>query len=147
VGERLADLDLRSCDDEVVPLSDFCGAGALWIFGASAWCPLCQAVSAEMEAVQAEYAASGLVSIAVVIEQGVGEAPDASNCSAWRAKHGHESVFTLHDPLGVLQPALWPEGSSSLSAFVDGEGVIRGKLVHESNLDTIRDGIEAALAP
>lgn len=36
-GQQLADIKLKDCDGNDVWLSDFCGASALWIFGAHGW--------------------------------------------------------------------------------------------------------------
>ncbi len=146
VGERLTGVVVKDCAGNDVSLSAFCGAEALWIFAAAGWCPLCQSVSAAQESILDEYAGQGLVAINVVVENGQSEPPTADYCALWRATHGHEDVFTLYDPDGDIL-ALWPGGSTSLSAFVDRDRIIRSKLVHNSNKEAIRDEIEATLAP
>jgi hypothetical protein len=145
VGQRLGGIEVRRCSGEVVSLDAFCGAQALWIFAAHGWCPLCQSVSSEQESIQQEYAAQGLVSVNIVVADGLDDPPDAAYCDLWRSEHGHAEVVTLYDPTGSVL-ALWPGGSSSLSAFVDADRVIRAKLVHESSVAKIRAELDAALA-
>jgi len=84
----------------------------------------------------------GVINVAT----GLGETPTADYCQLWRDEHGHEDVVTLFDPTGAVL-ALWPGGSSSLSAYVDRDRIIRGKLEHDANLEHIEAEIEAALAP
>ena len=124
----------------------FCGAKALWIFAAHGWCPLCQSVSSKQEAILADYAEQGLVALNVIVVNGQSEPATPEYCQLWRETHGLQEVFSLHDPEeNVLQ--LWPGGSSSLSAFVDGDRIIRAKLVHDSSEASIRADIEQVLAP
>jgi hypothetical protein len=146
VGERLADVVVKDCAGNDVSLSAFCGAEALWIFAAHGWCPLCQSVSGAQESILDEYAGQGLVAINVVVKNGQSESPSADYCALWRETHGHQDVFTLYDPDGDIL-ALWPGGSTSLSAFVDRNRIVRSKLEHESDQEAIRAEIEAALAP
>jgi hypothetical protein len=145
VGQRLPEISVRRCSGEIVSLNAFCGAQALWIFAAHGWCPLCQAVSSEAEAIQQEFAAQGLVSLNIVVETGTSEPPYESFCELWQSTYGHVEVVTLYDPDGEVL-SLWPDGSSSLSAFVDSDRIIRSKLSHEDDLTIIRAEIEAALA-
>lgn len=146
VGQQLGDVVVKDCDGNDISLEAFCGAQALWVFAAHGWCPLCQSVSGKQESILADYAAQGLVAINVVVQDGQSQPPDPAYCALWRETHGHVGVYTLYDPTESIL-ALWPGGSSSLSAFVDADRVIRSKLVHESNEATIRSEIEAALAP
>jgi hypothetical protein len=145
IGDRLGALTVMDCDGNEVSLEAFCGAEALWIFAAHGWCPLCQNVSENQEAVHDDYAAQGLVSINVVVATGAGETPTASYCALWRETHGQQDVYTFFDPTGEVL-ALWPGGSSSLSAFVGPDRTILSKLEHVSTESTIRTEIEAALA-
>ncbi len=147
IGDRLAGVTVKDCAGNDVGLDAFCGADALWIFAAHGWCPLCQNVSGKQEAILADYAGQGLVAINVVVENGQSQPPDASYCETWRDSHGLVEVYTLYDPTGDIL-ALWPGGSSSLSAFVDRDRLIVSKLSYSANTETaIREQIEAALAP
>jgi hypothetical protein len=146
IGERLAGVTVKDCSGNDVGLDAFCGAKALWIFAAHGWCPLCQSVSGKQEDILADYAAQGLVAINVVVENGQSQPPDAAYCELWRDNHGLAQVYTLYDPTGDIL-ALWPGGSSSLSAFVDRDRIIVSKLVYSANDEAaIRQQIEAALA-
>ena len=51
----------------------------------------------------------------------------------------------IYDPTGAVL-ALWPGGSSSLSAFVDHQRIITGKLVHTADTAAIKAGIQKALS-
>jgi hypothetical protein len=145
VGDRLGALTVLDCDGNEVSLDAFCGARALWIFAAHGWCPLCQNVSENQEAVHDDYADQGLVSINVVVATGASETPTESYCALWRETHGHQDVYTFFDPTGEVL-ALWPGGSSSLSAFIGPDRTILSKLEHVSTESTIRTEIEEALA-
>jgi len=81
----------------------------------------------------------------VVVETGASELPYPSYCDLWQSEHGHVEVVTLYDPDGAIF-SLWPGGSTSLSAFVDADRIIRAKLVHEADLTIIRAELESVLA-
>lgn len=143
VGDQLLDIVVKNCAGEDVSLTQFCGANGLFIFAAHGWCPLCQSVSEQMEAMHDSFAGQGLASVNIVVATGANEPPDADYCALWRQEHGHEDVVTLFDPTGeVLQ--LW-SATSSLSAFIDQDRVIVSKLEHTSNIDAIKAGIQGAL--
>lgn len=144
VGDQLANVVVKDCEGNDVALDDFCGADGFWIFAAHGWCPLCQSVSGKQEGIVADYA--GLAAVNVLLENGTGGVPDEAYCALWRDTHGHDAVVTLFDPTGEVL-ALWPNGSTSLSAFVDRDRIVRSKLEHESSETLIRQNIEAALAP
>lgn len=146
VGNRLPSIQVLTCDDEPFNLDELCGAGALWVFAAHGWCPLCQSVSKNQEAWVDEYAPKGLVAVNILVADMQNNPPTAEYCKKWRDAYGHEDVIQLYDPTGaVLQ--LWPGGSSSLSAFVDADRVIQSKTVHTSDEATLRANIEAVLPP
>jgi hypothetical protein len=145
-GDQLPEIVVKDCEGNDVSLDQFCGAEALFVFGAAGWCPLCKSVSSQAEALQDQYASRGLVSLNILVEDTSGGPPDAALCKLWRDDYGLEDVVTLYDPTGATL-ALWPGGSSSLSAFVDRSRIVTGKLVHESSIDAISAEIEKALGP
>ena len=120
------------------------GASALWIFAAYGWCPLCQSVSGKQEAIHDSFAGQDLASVNIVVATAMGDPPDADYCKLWRDTHGLTDVATFFDPTGATL-ALWPGGSSSLSAYVSGDRIIVSKLVHESDTATIEGEIQKAL--
>lgn len=144
VGNQMPTLIVYDCDGNQTTLDDLCGAEALFLFAAHGWCALCQFVSSYSEEVHQNYASQGLASAIVVVEDEDGTAPDAAYCSAWRDQFGLEDVRVYYDPTGALTN-LWG-GSSSLSAFVDRDRLITGKLVYSSSREAIEHGIEDALA-
>jgi hypothetical protein len=143
-GQQLADIVVKDCNDNDVSLEQFCGADALFIFAAHGWCPLCKSVSSQEEAIHDSFAGKNLASVNIVVETGMGGVPDAEYCKLWRNQNGQEDVATLYDPTGKVL-ALWPGGSSSLSAYVDQNRVITGKLVHNSDVAMIKAQIQGAL--
>lgn len=143
VGDQLADIVVKTCAGEDVSLTQFCGANGLFIFASHGWCPLCQSVSEQMEAMHDSFEGQDLASVNIVVATGANEPPDAAYCALWREEHGQEDVVTLFDPTGAVL-ALW-SGSSSLSAFIDEDRVIVSKLVHTSDIDAIKAGIQGAL--
>lgn len=145
VGNQMPTLIVYDCDGEQTTLDELCGAEAFFLFAAHGWCGLCQYVSSYAEEIQDEYAPQGLASAIVVVQNEDGMAPDASFCAAWRDQFGLEDVRVYYDPTGALTN-LWG-GSSSLSAFVDRDRIITGKLVYSSSREAIEQGIEVALAP
>jgi hypothetical protein len=144
VGQQLPDITVKDCDGADVSLAELCGASALWIFAAHGWCPLCQSVSAQAEAIHDAHAGQNLASVNIVVADGQDGPPTAEYCKLWRDQHGHADVITLYDPTGSIL-ALW-SGSTSLSAFVSSDRVIVSKLEHDSNVDHIEAGIATALA-
>ncbi len=146
IGDQLGDIVVKDCDGNDVSLTTFCGASALFVFGAFGWCPLCQSVSAQQEALTDELAGQNVASLNVIVENAQGDPPNAEYCKIWRDAYGHEDVVTLYDPTGAIL-ALWDGGgSSSYSAFMDSDRVIVSKLEHTSDLEAIKAGIEGALA-
>lgn len=145
IGDRLGSFEVRDCDGATVSLDAFCGAPALWIFAAHAWCPLCRSVSGKQEAILADFADRGLVAINVVAESVESGPPDAELCALWREQHGQMKVYTLYDPTQQILD-LWPDGTSSLSAFVDADRTIVSKLSHVSDETVIRAELERALS-
>lgn len=144
-GQQLPEIIVADCDGNEYSLNNLCGSQAFWLFAAHGWCPLCQNVSANAEAIQDSFADQGLATAVVIVETGAGLPPSASYCKLWRDEHGLSDVVTLYDPTGAILD-VWPGGSSSLSAFIDKNRVIVSKLQHESNLDTIKSNISAALS-
>lgn len=146
IGDQLPSFTVKACDGTDVSLDELCGAKALWIFAAHGWCPICQSVSGDQEAVVDAHASDGLVAVTVIVETAQQAPPDAAYCALWRDTYGLEDVYTLYDPTGALLE-LWPNGSSSLHAFVNRDRVITGKLEHTSNAAAIETQIAQALAP
>lgn len=144
VGDQMPSLIVYDCDGNQTTLDELCGAEAFFLFAAHGWCALCQFVSSYAEEVHHDYASQGLASAIVVVENEDGMAPDAAFCAAWRDQFGLEDVRVYYDPTGALTN-LWG-GSSSLSAFVDRDRVITGKLVYSSSREAIEQGIGDALA-
>lgn len=144
VGDQMPSLIVYDCDGNQTTLDELCGAEAFFLFAAHGWCALCQFVSSYAEEVHQGYASQGLASAIVVVENADGMAPDADYCAAWRNQFGLEDVRVYYDPTGALTD-LWG-GSSSLSAFVDRDRVVTGKLVYSSSREAIEQGIEDALA-
>jgi len=144
VGDQLADIVVKSCDGEDVSLTELCGADALFIFAAHGWCPLCKSASGQQEAIHDAFAGKNLASINVVVATAMGDPPDADYCKLWRDTHGLTDVATFFDPTGAVL-ALWPGGSSSLSAYVSGDRIIVSKLVHDADTTKIKGEIQKAL--
>lgn len=144
IGDQLPDITVKSCDGTDYSLKELCGAQGLWIFAAHGWCPLCQSVSNNAEFIHDGYAGQTLASVHIIVADAQNNPPDGPYCDLWRSQHGHEDVVTLYDPTGTILQ-LWPGGSSSLSAFVDENRVITGKLVHTSDITQIKAGIDQAL--
>ncbi|MEM1030213.1 MAG: hypothetical protein AAF928_05315 [Myxococcota bacterium] len=144
VGEVLPDYALRHCDGREASFTELCGAEGLFIFAAQGWCSVCQGVSLELEAIQAEYRTEGLQTVLVLTEHNTaGAPPDSDLCRTWRTQSPHDEVVTLYDPTGTLE-SLWGGGSSQ-SAFVDRNRVIHSKLVGVGSLDELRVQIESVL--
>src|SRR5262249_22681496 len=116
----------------------------LFLFALHTWCPICQSVSSRIEAIHDSYAGENLATVLVVIANVSDEAPSAADCQAVREQHGHEDVVTLYDPNGIIEP-IW-DGSSGLSAYLDADRIVSGKLVHDGSEASIRAEIDAALA-
>lgn len=146
VGNRLAGIVVKSCDGADYSLDSLCGASGLWILAAHGWCPLCKSVSEQQEAFHDQWAGKGLASVTVIVEDAQSNPPDADYCKLWRETYGHEDVLTLYDPTGSVL-ALWPNGSSSLHAFVDADRVIVSKLEHTSDMTAIQAEIEMLVGP
>jgi hypothetical protein len=144
VGDQLDDIVVKTCEDVDVSLTNFCGADALFIFAAHGWCPLCKGFTGQQEALHDSYAGMNLASVNIVVQNPQGQPADADFCKLWRDTYGLEDVATFYDPTGAVL-ALWPGGSSSLSAYVDENRIITGKLVHDSNVQTIKGEIQKAL--
>lgn len=146
IGDQLGEVVVKDCDGNDVSLTRFCGASALFVFAAYGWCPLCQSVSAQQEALTDSFAGQNVASLNIIIQNGQAQPPDAAYCKVWRAQHGHEDVVTLYDPTGAVL-ALWNGGgSSSYSAFIDSDRVIVSTLAHNGDISAIEAGIEGALA-
>lgn len=145
VGDQLADVIVKDCDGNDVSLQSYCGADALFIFAAHGWCPLCKSVSSQIESIHDSFAGMNLATVNIVVETGLGAPPDADYCKLWRQQNGEEDVVTLYDPTGAVL-ALWPGGSSSLSAYVDKDRLITGKLVHTADISLIKGEIQGALS-
>jgi hypothetical protein len=141
IGNRLASVVVKSCDGADYSLDSLCGANGLWILAAHGWCPLCKSVSEKQEAFHDQWQGKGLASVTVIVADAQSNPPDADYCKLWHDTYGHEDVLTLYDPTGSIL-ALWPNGSSSLHAFVDSERVIVGKLEHTSDMSAIQVEIE-----
>jgi len=144
-GDQLPDIVVKTCDGADYSLKELCGAQALWIFAAHGWCPLCQSVSSQADEIHDSFAGKGLASVNIVVADAQNNPPDAAYCALWRTQHNQQDVITLYDPTGAVL-ALWPGGSSSLSAFVDHQRIITGKLVHTSDTAMIKAGIQKALS-
>ena len=144
VGDKLTGIVVKDCDNNDVSLDKFCAADALFIFAAHGWCPLCKKVSSEAEAIHDSFAGMNLASVNIVVETGLGDVPDADYCKLWRDQNKEEDVVTLFDPTGAVL-TLWPDDTSSLSAFVDHSCLITGRLMHNSDITMIKAGIQAAL--
>ena len=144
VGDQLADIVVKSCEGDDVSLTTFCGADALFIFAAHGWCPLCKSVSGQQEAIHDSFAGKNLASVNIVVATAMGDPPDADYCKLWRDTHDLSDVATFFDPTGAVL-ALWPGGSSSLSAYVSGDRVIVSKLVHDADATKIKGEIQNAL--
>jgi peroxiredoxin len=136
VGQQFPALTVRDCDDHPVSLDAFCGADAMFLFAMHIWCPICQSVSTSIEQIHDGYAGQNLATVLVVIA-------DATDCQNVRDQHGHADVVTLYDPDGVIEP-IW-SGSSALSAYLDADRVITGKLVHDGSEAAIEAEIDEAL--
>lgn len=144
IGQQLPDFVVKNCAGEAFSLTELCGSKGLFVFAAHGWCPLCQNVSSNQEAIQDEFAVQGLASVNIVVQTGSSQPPTANYCDIWREEFGHDDVFTLYDDTGKILD-LWPGSSSSLSAFVDADRVIVSKLYHDGNVETIKAHIQEAL--
>jgi hypothetical protein len=144
VGDQLADIVVKTCDGVDVSLTELCGADALFIFASHGWCPLCKNATSQQEALHDGYAGMNLASVNIIVANAQDDPPDSDFCKLWRDQYGLEDVATFYDPTGAVL-ALWPGGSSSLSAYVDKDRLITGKLVHDSNIQNIKAEIQKAL--
>jgi len=144
IGDQMPSIIVYDCEGNQTTLDELCGAEALFLFVAHGWCELCLYVSSFAEEVEDDYASQGLASAVVIVEDEDGLPPDPAYCAAWRDQFGLEDVRVYYDPGGGLT-ALWG-GQASVSAFVDHDRVIVGKLVYQSSRDAIEQGIEDALA-
>ena len=139
VDEQITNLVFKSCEGTEVALSEVCGADALWLVAAHAWCPHCQQLASFSESLHDRYAARGLASLHVLVEYDPDEAPDADDCSEWRARYEMDQVITLYDDTGASDP-LFEQNFTALNVFVDRDRIIRNK-IHSD----IEGEIEAAI--
>ena len=143
VGDQLDELVMKSCDGVDVSLRELCGADALWISTAHAWCPHCRVLASFAEEVHDSRAANNLASVHILIEWNSGEAADADHCDDWRDTYGHDDVITLYDPNGDSL-ALFEEPYTALNVFVDPHRVIDRKL-HTDIQSDVELAIDLAL--
>lgn len=146
-GNQLGTIVVKDCNDNDVSLDRFCGASALWIFGANGWCASCQTTSNQAESIMASYAGKNVAAVVVLVQNTQVQPPSAADCKAWvQAYHLGTNVVPLYDPNGALQHL---DGTSStlpgLSAFVASDRVITDK-VYEGDKAKIESDIDAALA-
>jgi hypothetical protein len=144
-GNQLGSIVVRDCDGNAITLDAFCGAAALWIFAADGWCPHCQAVTSNAEALAAGYAGKDLAAVNILVSNASGTLPSASDCKAWQVTYGlGTSVVALYDPTGTTIK-LWDNAETALSVFVAHDRTITGK-THSDVTSDITQGIDAALA-
>lgn len=145
-GEQLPRLVVKDCDGNDYTLDNVCGSSATWLFVAHGWCPYCKSVTKDAEATLASYAGRNLAAVNVLVENAASLPPTMTDCKAWRDTYGLTNVIALYDPDGVTK-GLFDAGSSALSVFVDGDRVIRSKIIHTDDPAAIKAGIDGALAP
>lgn len=144
-GNQLGKLVVKDCDGNDVSLDQFCGASALWIFAAHGWCPHCQLVSKNAEAIHASFAGRNLASVNILVENASYETPTAQDCKAWKTANKLQNVVALYDPKGATR-GLWDNNTTSLSVFVDAHRVIVAKS-HTDSTSVLKTSIEKALTP
>jgi hypothetical protein len=145
-GDQLAKLVVKDCDGNDYSLENVCGSSATWLFVAHGWCPYCKSVTNAAESTLASYAGKNVAAVNVLVENAASGPPTMTDCKAWRDTYALTNVVALYDPDGVTK-GLFDAGSSALSVFIDGDRVIRSKIIHTDDLTAIKAGIDAALAP
>lgn len=145
VGDQLATIVLRDCDGNDFSLARVCGASALWIFAAHGWCPHCQLVSKNAEAIHDSFAGRNLAAVNILVETASYQSPTAADCKAWRTANKQQDVVTLYDPNSATR-GLWDNNTTALSVFVDHERRILEKS-HTDSTAALKASIEKALSP
>lgn len=145
VGDRLAELELRTCDGEPFTIRDLCGAQALWLLRAHAWCPTCKSMSDAMEGIHDDFADRGLVTVNVVVQTPSFEPPDEATCEDWRDGFGLDDAIVAYDPNGATDP-LDTDNSTSLNVFADEAQVMVDK-IYTSSSTTVESTLEELLPP
>ena len=144
-GNQLSKIVVKDCDGNDVSLDQFCGASALWIFAAHGWCPHCQAVSKNAEAIHTSFAGRNLASVNILVENASYDVPTAQDCKAWRTANKLQNVVTLFDAKGATR-GLWDNNTTALSVFVNARRLIVGKS-HTDSTTALKGSIESALTP
>ena len=121
-------------------------SSATWLFVAHGWCPYCKSVTKDAETTLSSYAGKNVAAVNVLVENAASQPPTITDCKAWRDTYALTNVIALYDPDGVTK-GLFDAGSSALSVFIDGERVIRGKIIHTDDVTAIKAGIDGALVP
>ena len=116
VGQPAPDFAATTVDGDAVRLSDLRGKPVWLTFGAS-WCQPCRAENADVKAVAEKYAPSGLVVIAVFINE------DASTVKDYADRVGL-SYLKVADPSTTIASQYRILGIPS-HFFVDPDGVLR----------------------
>jgi hypothetical protein len=143
-GDYLQAVPLKDCDGSDVSFDELCGAQALWVSFAHAWCPHCNAVAEMAEDVHDGFAGRELASVNVLMEWNPDEEPNADHCQRWRDAFGLEDVIVWYDPEGVsLQYFELPY--TALNLYIDSTRIIREK-EHTDQQSRITADIEAALS-
>lgn len=139
-----SDLTFRDCEGHDVDLAELCGADAVWLFFAHAWCPSCRSTGNRAEMLHDGFAGRNVASVQIVVEAGGGGPADEELCQRWRDDYEQGDVLTLFDPYGHHTP-LVEGGYTALNVVLDEYHVITPKF-HGSDGPTIETAIETAIA-
>jgi hypothetical protein len=145
IGDQLGDLAFKDCDGQPFDVREVCGADAVWLSFAHAWCPHCQVNAEMMEDLHAELVEEGadLASLNIVVEDGSFNPPTAQVCNDWRTEFQQSAVLTLYDDAGVSF-LLWEESFTALNVVLNSDRIIRAK-IHTDDRDRMQTAIESVI--
>lgn len=145
VGDQLDDLVFKACDGTAFDVRELCGADAVWISVAHAWCPHCQKNADQMEGVLADFRDDGheVAGVNVLVHDHDFDTPTEEVCEAWRTSYGQRFALTLFDDEDV-NALILDTNQTALNMVIDADRVITAK-VHTDVQDTIRGLIDDAL--
>ena len=137
IGEPVPDFRLDTPDGGTLQLSDYRGQAVVLNFWAT-WCVPCRKEMPQLQAVHAEYADSGSLTVVAVNLQ---ESPSAVT------DFGEELSLTFPLALDRDGEVVRRYGLIGLPGtfFIDAEGVLRARVIGELHGELLGDGVAAAL--
>jgi hypothetical protein len=142
-GDRLGSVVVKDCDGNAVTLDQYCGASALWVFAAHGWCPHCQLVAKNAEAIHSSFGGRNLASVNILVQTASRGVPTAQDCKAWKEAYKMNNVVALYDDTGATE-GLWDTNSTALSVFVSRDRTIVSKS-HTDVTASLTKSIETSL--